>query len=947
MNSRSLNELLLAVIAALSFTGIKAGSPVEPALVINEIMPANVDMFLDPSFNYGNWIEIYNPSANDIDISGWYLSNDTLNNRQCPLGSSSRIVPAGGFLTLWMGHYDDYCQQQIDSFDFKYENSTVILSDADGNTVSRVDYKTIPARISYARKADGTDEWGLTGTPTPGSTNQGSAFAEQQLDAPVINVDSKLFTEEFNINVTIPAGATLRYTEDGSTPIPGSSSVKTGNGNFTVSGTKIFRFRLYKDGMLPSPVVTRSYIRTSNDYNIPVVSIVTANDNLYSVEYGLWKRGPNGKPGYGQTDRCNWNRDWDRPVNIEVIGTDGRMIINQEADITPSGRYSRAWDPRPFKIKAKKKFGYGNYFAFTPFADKPYNKYQSIKLRGGGNNNKSRLKDAALQQIIIRSGLDVDCQSYQPVHHYINGVYNGVINLREPNNKDYAYSNYGIDEDQIDCFKIDHNNGGGGFTLTEGSRDTWDEWVLLAKTAAKESSYQRICEIVDVDEYANYMAIELYLFNSDWPRNNIKGFRYKNDGRFRFVVFDLDQAFGAVDHATNDNPFTVFDSEEYYSEGSTNAGAYKSVMVTIFHGMLKNSTFRKKFIDSFCIVAGSVFDPDYVMTVVTELEDRVKAEMRYNHESPSDDAELIRNTVNTSYRTARINQLANWSSASLTGVKRVPRTIRANIQQAVLTLNGQKIPNTYFNGSVFLPATVTATAPVGYRFIGWKNNAGNMVSTDREYDLKKPSTSITACFVADDPIGLPVRINEISAANDVFINDAFKKHDWIELYNTTSYPVNVNGMYLSDDLDKPHKYALPDTVIDVGAYLVIWCDNESGKQLHVPFKLANKNENVVMLTANDDSWADTLTYKAHSKFQSIGLYPDGGNRSFVMNLPSIGKANKLSSYDDLDRDWITSIRTLLDKAGDETTYNVLGIPVSTMEPGKLYIRNGHVFYYRP
>ena len=70
MRSRSLYKLLLSVIAASVFTDIKADSGYEPALVINEIMPANVDMFLDPSFNYGSWIELYNYGDTDIDISG-------------------------------------------------------------------------------------------------------------------------------------------------------------------------------------------------------------------------------------------------------------------------------------------------------------------------------------------------------------------------------------------------------------------------------------------------------------------------------------------------------------------------------------------------------------------------------------------------------------------------------------------------------------------------------------------------------------------------------------------------------------------------------------------------------------------------------------------------------------------------------------------------------------
>ena len=942
MDCRSFFKLLLLSTAVIPVTSIKADSLPEPALVINEIMPANIDMFLDPSMNYGSWIEIYNPTDEDIDIKGWYLSNDSTDRKQCPLGNRSRVIKSKRFKTLWLGHLDDYCLDQIE-FSMDYDGGIVILSDNGGNEVCRVQYKTVPARISYARTTDGGSTWGMTGYPTPDSTNATSKFASEQLPAPVVDIDSKLFTEQFYFNVTIPNGATLYYTKDGSTPTPDNPNVKTSSGSHTVSDTKVYRFRLYKEGMLPSPVTTRSYICTSNKYGVPVVSIVTANDNLYSTKYGLWAKGPYGKSGSGQTDLCNWNRDWDRPVNIEVIDVDGKMVINQEAEITPSGRYSRAYDPRPFKVKAKKKYGYDKYFAFTPFPDKPYNKYKSIKLRGGGNNFKARLKDAALQQIMIRSGLDIDCQSYQPVHHYINGVYKGVINFREPNNKDYAYSNYGFDEDEVDCFKLDHNNGGGGFTLTEGSRDGWDEWIQLSKTASQDASYKRICEIVDINEFANYMAIEFYLANEDWPRNNIKAFRHNVDGRFRFVVLDLDHSFGSPDRATNINPFDSFDSQEYYDNGG-----YKSVMVTLFHNMLKNESFRKKFIDSFCIVAGSVFDPDRTKSIVNELAARATREMAFNNESPADDANLIKNTINASYRQNRTNQLANWSYAGLGKTTRASKNISANTPQAVLTLNGLRIPTNKLVGQVFLPAIVKATAPYGYTFLGWKDNNGNIVSRNADYILTGSTETVIACFEPDITPKRPVRINEISASNSVFVNDSFKKHDWIELYNTTSDSIDVSGMYLSDNLSKPYKYAIPDgTAIPPGGYLVIWCDKEKGPQLHAPFKLDNEDESSVVLTARDKSWADTLTYKSHTGFQSVGLYPDGSSTSYVMNRPSIGKANYYCIYDPIDREWITGIRALLNTPAEEIIYNLLGQPIITPQPGQLYIKNGRKFYYRP
>jgi len=934
--------LLLLTIVVMPQTIVRAGSE-EPALVINEVMTANIDMFLDPSFNYGNWIELYNTTHQDIDISGWYLSNDSTDTRQCPLGNRARVVKADSMLTLWFGHVDDYCPDQID-FDLKYDGGVVLLSDDNGNPVCKVEYDVIPARISYARKTDGGNEWGMTGYPTPGKTNSTSKFAVEQLAAPVVNVDSKLFTDQFYFNVTIPEGATLYYTKDGSTPTDDNPNKKTSSGSHTVSDTKVYRFRLYKEGMLPSPVTTRSYIRTTNDYGVPVVSIVTANDNLYSTEYGLWKKGPHGKAGNGQTDLCNWNRDWDRPVNIEVIDVNGKMVINQEAEITPSGRYSRAYNPRPFKVKAKKRYGYDNYFAFTPFPDKPYNKYQSIKLRGGGNNFKARLKDAALQQIMIRSGWDIDCQSYQPVHHYVNGVYKGVINFREPNNKDFAYSNYGFDEDEVDCFKLDHNFGNGGFVLTEGSRAPWDEWVQLAKTAGQEASYQRICEIVDIDEFANYMAAEFYLGNEDWPRNNIKVFRHNTpDGRYRFVVLDLDHSFGSPTRATSINPFSSFDSQEYYDNGG-----YKSVMVTLFHNMLQNSTFRKKFIDSYCIAAGSVFDPDRVKSIVKELADRAAREMAFNNESPSDDANLITGTITADYRQNRIDQLVNWSYSSLGRTTKATKTITTNLPQAVLTLNGMIIPTNKFVGQVFLPVKVKAIAPNGYTFAGWTDSNGKIVSWNAEYNLSSSTENIKATFVPDDSFTRPVRINEVCASNNVFINDSFKKHDWIELYNTTPNAIDASGMTLSDDLDKPGKYTLPQgTSIPARGYLVIWCDKDEGTQLHASFKLDNKQDNVVVLTAADKSWADTLFYCNHTEFQSVGLYPDGSSTSYVMNRPSIGKKNSRSTYDPVDREKITAIKTLLNTPKDEMIFNLLGQPVASPQPGQLYIKNGRKFYYRP
>ena len=39
-------------------------------LIINEIQVSNIDQYMDPSFNYGGWIELYNPTDEIIYLTG-------------------------------------------------------------------------------------------------------------------------------------------------------------------------------------------------------------------------------------------------------------------------------------------------------------------------------------------------------------------------------------------------------------------------------------------------------------------------------------------------------------------------------------------------------------------------------------------------------------------------------------------------------------------------------------------------------------------------------------------------------------------------------------------------------------------------------------------------------------------------------------------------------------
>ena len=676
------------------------------------------------------------------------------------------------------------------------------------------------------------------------------------------------------------------------------------DGKFTITKTTNLTFRLYQDGYLPSAPVTRSYIKTNNEYTLPVVSIVGDKRFFTDPKIGLDcdGDGTNGKTGNGQDTPKNYNCDWDRPVNFSYIDTDGEMTFNQDVNLSVSGGWTRSQRFRSFKLKSNKVFDGQNRFDYSFFPQKPYTRNKVVLLRNGGNDvwtNGARFTDPALETIIQRSGIDVDVQSYVPVIEYVNGELRGVFNMREPNNDKYAYANFGYDDDELDAFENE--------TFKNGDDEALRRIYELGAKINDDGAYKKLQQLLDIDEYTNYMAVTLFLFNDDWPNNNIKGYRSRKDGKYRFVSFDLDYAFGKCVNGgdTNQDAFTHFNK---YKTKTSGKNEQNHEFVSFFINLLKHDEYRQKFIDTFCVIAGSVFEPNRAGNIVNELLNVVQPMTKLMQQQgisdghdPKRAADEIKNRLKN--RSDKMtNNMKKYSPMQLSSVNRQSVTLKADTEGARLFVNDTEVPYADFNGHLFAPVKLKAQAPAGYQFAGWKNGS-ETISSETTIDLPTDDNlNLTATFTKAAESVSPVRINEVSANNGIFVNDYWKRNDWVELYNTTDAAIDVEGMYLSDNLENPTKYQITkgktqsSTVVPAHGHLIIWCDKEDPKsQLHASFKLASEGGDIV-LTAQDESWNDQFTYMTLNNDQTAGRWPDGCDDVYVMNVPTIASSNIWSSY---------------------------------------------------
>ncbi|MCA9235949.1 MAG: chitobiase/beta-hexosaminidase C-terminal domain-containing protein, partial [Planctomycetales bacterium] len=482
--------------------------------------------------------------------------------------------------------------------------------------------------------------YGHFATPTPNAPN-GTVFTGVVADTK-FSVNRGFFSAPFNVEVTTDTpGATIVYTTDGSAPaVDGNMNVTNGfvySGALAISQTTTWRAAAFKADFIPTNVDTQTYIFLSDviqqtygstlaagfpstwggrpaDYGLDpdvigpndlfdgvyAAQIIESLESVPSISLTIDNAdfiGPNGI----YSNPTNEGIAWERPVSAELIYPDGAEGFQIDAGLRVAGAASRSLSLKNgLRLLFKSEYGEGK-LDFPLFGD-GVSEFDTVVLRPHFNDGWGW--DGALgDPLFARDQWFRDTQAAmgQPssrgnlVHLYINGLYWGLYNPSERPDDSWSAETLGGDKAEYDVMVADG--------VHDGTADAYNTMLSLAQavvsasgTAAKAAAYQHLQgnlpdgtndptaeNYLDVDNYIDYMILNHYGGNNDWPNRNWYATRRRGSESegFKFVAWDSEIALDLSDRTS------IFENNLGQSTGAAQA-----------FGILRNyDEFRLQFAD--------------------------------------------------------------------------------------------------------------------------------------------------------------------------------------------------------------------------------------------------------------------------------------------------------------------------------------------------------------
>ena len=384
------------------------------------------------------------------------------------------------------------------------------------------------------------------------------------------------------------------------------------------SGRLITIFFLGTTTFLSSCEKENAIIR--NDHKLPIVEIDIDEKYLWSPDSGLYVIGNNGvSTGCASSFPANYNMKWEFPAVVKYIPAGEDLpAFEEQVGFRIKGNCSREKAMKSIGLYWRSEYG-NSSLRYPIFPGLNTARFKRLLLRNSGNDfGLTHLKDAAVIEV-FKEFARVDFQEYQPSVLYLNGEYWGIHNIREMKTPHHFRYHYDVDDDLVDMLE--------GSPLSpevdDGSRDGFLLEVIdfiENNDLAITENYLKIADRIDIGNLIDYIIIETYVCNRDWPVTNSKWWRENREGglynKWRWIAFDFDLAL---------SPKHVNDVwiGDLYGEP---LNPEKEPGFFIFNNLIRNDAFTREFLSRYIFFIETVFDPDRVEDIIMRMKENLEEE---------------------------------------------------------------------------------------------------------------------------------------------------------------------------------------------------------------------------------------------------------------------------------------------------------------------------------
>lgn len=581
-------------------------------LQINEVCSDNEELLQSDDGNYYDWIEIYNNTDSQIELSDFYLSDnkDDLHKWQF---STEKIGAKSYILVFASNSKTPVPNEQHANFKLSGDGETIYLSD--GNSIiDTLEFGQINEDYTYGRLEENSEIKAYLAKPTPRESNGNSGTI-------VSNYESGYYTDEFDLKLTAAKGKKIYYTTNGDTPTEKSNLYTDGievedeyedYEYIDIPTTPSEKYNCAGSWKLPKENIPRCFIVSyriidnsgnwgktysqtfffNNLHKLPIVSIVTDNQNLFNQDTGIYVPGSHFDPDNPCWSGNYFFSEWERNASVSIF--DNKLeIFKEDVGIRIQGGGTRATAQKSLKFYARKRYGI-NKFKNVFFKDLEVKEFNNILLRSTVSGwFQTKIKDAVTMEAVKKLKFE---QTYlQPVVVYINGNYWGINELRNRIDNDFLAEKYDINKDSINIIHPVYTE-----LLRAG---TYEDFKPIYKYIVENDlsvaeHYKYIESKIDITDIIDYYIAEIYFNNYDWPLNNILFWNsLEYDGKYRSIFYDLDAGWGDAN----------YNMIEHVTQDSLSSWPNSKEINIILIKLLKNTEFKNNFINRAIYLAENDF----------------------------------------------------------------------------------------------------------------------------------------------------------------------------------------------------------------------------------------------------------------------------------------------------------------------------------------------------